>query len=237
MSASAKFFLFLILFFLACFLSAVFFLKKLEAKREEITFSTCQAVIQEKEKINQLLASDQGYQTFKNDDFFTFKKQWEERSTAYQDQARILDEIPPSLANLTNQCQEALISNGKLIRGAKERLEYLTTLKEAYDFFQEKKQQLEEKGFKGLEEVGIEKERLRARDWEEKLETLKPPATEWQILDEDFKKTSRGLVELWHNSQVAWQRRTPVIFTSSFWVFKEDCQQLKIDLEKIEVLL
>lgn len=236
MSLSAKLLLFFILFFLACFLSAIFFLKKLEAKREEQIFLTCQQVLQEKMLIDKLLEKDQDFEVFKSDKFWELKKEFEVLFISYQKEAKLLDEIPQGNQPLTEECLTALAFNGGVLARIEKRFAYLDNLKKTFQDFKDSDQHLEAKGFSGLTEEWVKQKKENALGLEIELEKLTPPIEEWREIDRAFKKTVQALVELWVNTEVALTRKTPVIYRSSYRVFKEDFTKLEIDLEKMEML-
>lgn len=236
MSAQTKILLFFIIFFLICVSSGIFFLKKLEAKREEEVFLTCQKVLQEKDLILESLQAEEGFEIFKDDDFFDFQRKWQSLLTSYQKEVKTLDEIPQNNHILPADCSTALLQNGQQLGQIEKRLAYLSVLKKGFEDFQKTNQYLEVKGFTGLDEewVKLKKEAMLA--YERELEDLIPPVDQWQEIDRQFKKTFRAFVELWSNTEVALKRKTPVIYSSSYRVFKEDFNQLTIDLEKLEML-
>lgn len=235
MTKFAKVLLFFTLLFSISLGSAFFFLKKLEAGREEQVFLTCQEILKEEKALDNLLANYQDLGLFTDERFADFKKEFLVFWTASGEEIKLLDEISQKTPSLNQDCLTALYKNGQILKGLEKKVNYLGSVEETYKDYKTIFTFLEAKGFGGLTLDWIREKKIDSQNKEKQLENL-TAVPSFETLDKNFKKTFRAFVELWSNSEVAVSQKTPVIYSSSYQVFKEDFRLLTIEIEKTKML-
>lgn len=235
MTKFAKVLLFFTLLFSISLGSAFFFLKKLEAGREEQVFLTCQEILKEEKALDNLLANYQDLGLFTDERFADFKKEFLVFWTASGEEIKLLDEISQKTPSLNQDCLTALYKNGQILKGLEKKVNYLGSVEETYQDYKTILTFLEAKGFGGLTLDWIREKKIDSQNKEKQLENLIAPSS-FETLDKNFKKTFRAFVELWSNSEVAVSQKTPVIYSSSYQVFKEDFRLLEMEIEKTKML-
>lgn len=135
--------------------------------------------------------------------------------------------VPDDLKKQADLNYEALLKAKELLLYFDERLVYWQKIETIIDFL---KKDLEEFGSRGYSEIVdkpelIEKRREEVERLSRALATIEAPQ-EFGQFNERLRKTIRAGVDFWANNEIAVERRTPTIYSQSFWVLKRDWDEL-----------
>lgn len=166
-----------------------------------------------------------GWETLKRGGAASFSAQTRERLDLVEKRINFWQKkgVPDDLKKVTDLNYGELLRAKDLLSYFDGRLVYLEKVELIVGFLKKDLEDLGSKGYSKIVEKPelIKNKRERAEQFFQALATIEIPQG-FEEFNGQLKKTVRAQIDFWANNEIAVERRTPTIYSQSFWVLKRD---------------